>query len=362
MLCYFPTVVPSSIIAQTLQHPDRLPGYNDFKISADGEWLCALSLTFTQPRNQLLVFRRVSGIYQLTQTIELVPGMDINVGTISMSADGAVVAINVESYATPASNCGAVLIYRRVSNTYSLSQTIQHPTNVAANVRFGVFAGLSPNGNTLVVFSRDSLVYHVYENVSSNYTLVSTLTNSAGRTNPFAINFSPSQQYFIAGSGSWGIHVYKNGAVWQLRTTLSASTSFVIFNEIYLIKYNATANARGGFTVMTFNGTNWLNGTTVTGSQDNHQLALSMAHSLDYSKFYIAEPGSSGSGIREYNQSAGVFTYVRHLSTPGIFSAPGVLNYTPMYFDNTNNTLVTRETTRISPDTQWVIRVRRANQ
>lgn len=150
----------------------------DFDVSADGEVLVA-SVTYTQDKpTQIAVYRNYNGHYELSQTIAA-PSNTIDFGiSVSISADGRMIAVGAPAADITDVDQGAVYVYAQTNGVFELSQTLTSAENDRAEA-FGY--RVSCDGNRLVVVSKNGdayieTTYDTYSRPLTGYTLDSNST------------------------------------------------------------------------------------------------------------------------------------------------------------------------------------------
>ena len=123
----------------------------DFDVSDNGEVLVVVA-KYTGRANVVAVYRLNNGFYQWSQDLT-VQSTTVEYGnTISVNNDGSVIVVGSPKDSTKKNNQGQVYVYKQVSGVFQLSQTLQSPHDKQAEL-FGY--KVSCDGNKIVINAKN---------------------------------------------------------------------------------------------------------------------------------------------------------------------------------------------------------------
>jgi len=156
----------------------------DFDVSADGEVVVATAIYANSKRPAIAVYRNYTGQYELSQTIHA-PVNFVDFGTsVSLSADGKVLAVGAPLDDTKDIDSGIVYVYKQVNGRFVLSQELYSSDNDRAEY-FGYKVQF--DGNRLAISSRNgdaniTTTFDVYSEPLEGYILSPTASKNDSPT------------------------------------------------------------------------------------------------------------------------------------------------------------------------------------
>jgi disulfide oxidoreductase YuzD len=264
-------------------------------ISHDGTTLAIGPTTFVSGGNMTFrIYTRTNFTWTLQATLTL-PAIALASSSLSLNANGDVLAIGQALYDDELSNPGIVYVYRRTAGVWGTAQSIQHSDKVAQD-QLGYDVSLSNDGNYLLATAanKDPAVGGVW---------------SAGAAYVF----------------------YYNGASWVQQAKLIASPRNTSERFGYVGKISGDgatiAIGTGGETanrvyVFTRSNTTWTQRATLTQSDSGRSLALSN----DGTTIAMCDVGNTGIGdnVYVYTGSGANWTLQKTIINPyGFVSALG---------------------------------------